>query len=313
MTDTWLITHPDCLQHDTGPGHPERPDRLRAVLRALDDPEFAALHRVEAEAATPDQLARAHDRAYVEELLAAIPTRGYLALDAGDTVVCPASAEAALRAAGALCQAVDAVMDGAARRVFCAVRPPGHHAEYDQAMGFCLFNNVVVGALHARAAHGVQRIAVIDFDVHHGNGTQHLLGRRDGFFYGSTHQAPLFPGTGRRADNRNGALVNVPLPAGCDSDRFREHFHNEIITALVAFEPELIFISAGFDAHRADPLASLALTEDDFAFATEELSCIANYNGQGRLISTLEGGYDLGALTACTRAHVKALMGDSST
>lgn len=308
---TWLITHPAFLAHDTGPGHPERADRLRAVLGALDDPQFAGLHRVEAEAAAPDQLARAHDRAYVDELLAAIPARGYLALDAGDTVICPASGEAALRAAGALCQAVDAVMAGDASRVFCAVRPPGHHAEFDQAMGFCLFNNVVVGALHAQAAHGVQRVAVIDFDVHHGNGTQHLLARRKGFFYGSTHQSPLFPGTGRRTDNRNGALINVPLPAGCDSAQFRERFHNEIITALMAFEPELIFISAGFDGHRADPLASLALTEDDFAFATEELSCIANYACQGRLISTLEGGYDLDALAACTRVHVKALMGEN--
>ncbi len=308
---TWLITHPIFLDHDTGRGHPERADRLRAVLGAFDDPTFAGLRRAEAEAATPDQLARAHDRFYVEEILAAIPASGYLALDAGDTVVSPASGEAALRAAGALCQAVDAVIAGDARRVFCAVRPPGHHAEADRAMGFCLFNNVVVGALHAQA-HGVQRIAVIDFDVHHGNGTQHILARREGFFYGSTHQSPLFPGTGRRTDNRNGALINVPLPAGCDSALFREHFHNEIISALIAFEPELIFISAGFDGHRADPLAGFALTEEDFAFATEELARVANDTCQGRMISTLEGGYDLDALASCARTHVKALMGENS-
>ncbi|MGD8708822.1 MAG: histone deacetylase family protein [Ectothiorhodospiraceae bacterium] len=304
---TWLITHPLFLEHDTGPGHPEAPARLRAILEALEAPEFEALERREAEAATLDQLCLVHLQSYVEETLAFIPREGLRSIDA-DTIVSPASGDAALHAAGAVVQGVDAVMQGEAERVFCAVRPPGHHAERDHAMGFCLFNNVAVGAAHAQRAHSATRVAVVDFDVHHGNGTQAMLGGRDGFFYASTHQSPLFPGTGRRQDNRPNALCNVPLPAGADSEAFRSHFHSEIVSRLIDFDPDIILISAGFDAHRADPLAGLNLTEDDFAWATQELTAVADYCCRGRIVSTLEGGYNLTALARSAAAHVRALM-----
>ncbi|PWG61973.1 histone deacetylase family protein [Sediminicurvatus halobius] len=304
---TWLITHEAGLGHDTGPGHPECPARLEAVLKALEGPAFAALQRHEAEAATPDELRRVHDAAYIEETLAAIPEIGYRHLD-GDTVVCPGSAEAALRAAGAVRQAVDAVMGGAARRAFCAVRPPGHHAEPDRAMGFCLFNNIAVGALHARIAHGVQRVAVVDFDVHHGNGTQAMLGGREGFLYVSTHQHPLFPGTGTRRENRPGNLLNIPMPGGTDSAAYREQFHGQVISALMEFDPELLLISAGFDADAHDPLAGMNLDTDDFAWITEELVAVADYCCGGRVVSSLEGGYNLGALGRGVAAHVSGLL-----
>lgn len=304
---TWLITHEAGLAHDTGPGHPECPARLEAVLAALSAPEFAALERHEAEAAAPDELRRVHAAAYVEETLAAIPQVGYRHMD-GDTVVCPGSGEAALRAAGAVRQAVDAVMQGQARRAFCAVRPPGHHAEPDCAMGFCLFNNVAVGALHARAAHGVQRVAVVDFDVHHGNGTQSMLAGRDGLLYISTHQHPLFPGTGSRRENRPGNLLNIPMPGGTGSEAYREQFHGQVISALMEFDPELLLISAGFDADANDPLAGMNLETEDFAWITEELVAVADYCSGGRIVSTLEGGYDLRALARGTAAHVAGLM-----
>jgi len=304
---TWLITHEAGLGHDTGPGHPECAARLETVLAALEAPRFATLERREAEAAAPDELRRVHAHAYVEETLAAIPEMGYRHLD-GDTVVSPGSGEAALRAAGAVRQAVDAVMAGNARRVFCAVRPPGHHAEPDRSMGFCLFNNVAVGALHARVAHGVQRVAVVDFDVHHGNGTQAMLGGREGFLYVSTHQHPLFPGTGSRRENRPGNLFNLPMPAGTDSAAYREQFHGQVISALMDFDPELLLISAGFDADANDPLAGMNLATDDFAWVTEELVAVADYCCGGRIVSTLEGGYDLGALGRGVAAHVGGLL-----
>jgi len=304
---TWLITHPVFLEHDTGPDHPECADRLRSVLGALEDEAFQTLERHEAEPASIDEIARVHDRAYIERVLGSIPETGYRSLDA-DTVVSPRSGEAALRAAGALRQAVDAVMTNQARRVFCAVRPPGHHAEWNHAMGFCLFNNVAVGAAHARAVHEVPRVAVVDFDVHHGNGTQAILGGKQGYLYASTHQYPLFPGSGSRPENVSGALLNVPLLPGSGSDDFREHFSNEITRELMRFEPDLIMISAGFDAHRNDPLAQLELTEGDFEWATEELVSAADYLCRGRIISTLEGGYNLSALASSVAAHIRALM-----
>ncbi len=304
---TWFITDPVFLQHDTGPGHPECPARLQAVLRALEAPEFSALERHGAEAAAPDQLNQVHDRFYVEEVLAAIPLQGLRSLDP-DTMVSPATGEAALKAAGALCQAVDAVATGAATRAFCAVRPPGHHAEPNRAMGFCLFNNVAVGAAHARRAHNLHHVAVVDFDVHHGNGTQAMLGPRPGFLYISTHQSPLFPGTGSRGENRMGQLLNVPLPPGTGSEAFRQHVTNEVIPALTRFQPDLIMISAGFDAHRDDPLAGMNLEDEDYFWVTEELAAVADYCCQGRMVSTLEGGYDLAALGRSTAQHVRALM-----
>lgn len=304
---TWLITHQACLQHDTGHGHPESTHRLRAILTALDAPAFAALVRREAEAVTREELARVHQPHYIEQILTMIPSSGWRSLDP-DTMISPASGEAALRAAGAVRQAVDAVMSGEATRIFCAVRPPGHHAEPARAMGFCLFNNVAVGAMHARYRYAVRNIAVVDFDVHHGNGTQAMLAGREGFFYASTHQQPLFPNTGRREENRSGALYNIPLPPGAGSEAFRKHFRDEIITALADFQPDLILISAGFDAHESDPLAELKLTDDDYQWVTAELVALADACCDGRIISTLEGGYNLQALARSAARHVTALM-----
>lgn len=304
---TWLITHHACLQHNTGHGHPECADRLRAILKALDAPGFTGLVRREAETATREEIARVHERHYIEQILTMIPTSGWRSLDP-DTMISPGSGEAALRAAGAVRQAVDAVMSGKATRAFCAVRPPGHHAEPARAMGFCLFNNVAVGAMHARCRYAARNIAIVDFDVHHGNGTQAILAGREGFLYASTHQHPLFPNTGRREENRPGALYNIPLPPGAGSETFRKHFQSEIIPAIADFHPDLILISAGFDAHEADPLAELRLTDDDYQWATEALVALADACCRGRIVSTLEGGYNLQALARSVARHVAALM-----
>ncbi len=304
---TWLITHPACLEHDTGPGHPESAERLREVLAALESPEFQFLQRVEAPLATIEQIARVHDRGYVERVLALMPSQGHCPLD-GDTVVSPGSGEAALRAAGAVCHAVDAVASGQATRVFCAVRPPGHHAEYDRPMGFCLFNNVAVAASHARANHGFKRVAIVDFDVHHGNGTEHLFARRPGYLYLSSHQYPLYPGTGARSGDSGPNCYNLPLPPYTGSAEFREGFASELLPVLRDYKPNLIFISAGFDAHRDDPLANLRLTEADFEWVTMEIVNIAREVCDGRVISTLEGGYNIRALARSVAAHVRALM-----
>lgn len=303
----WLITHPSGREHDTGRMHPENINRLPAIEQALSAPEFEALTRVEAERTSHDEIARVHDADYIDRILGMIPTSGQTSID-GDTIVSPGSGEAAVRAAGGARQAVDAVLTGQTKRAFCALRPPGHHAEPDRAMGFCLFNNVAIGAAHARAAHGLERVAIVDFDVHHGNGTQAMFRGREGYFYGSTHQSPLFPGTGRRSDNIPGNLCNVPLADGTGSEVFREHFRDEIMAEVRAFEPQLIMISAGFDAHARDPLAGMELTEADYTWATEELVAAAEDYCQGRIVSVLEGGYDLEALAASTAAHVRALM-----
>ena len=304
---TLLLTHPACLDHDPGEHHPESPARLRAVLAALDAPEFAALDRRDAPTADPEDIARVHPRDFVEAMLAAIPAEGYAGIDA-DTILSPGSGQAALRAAGAAVAAVDAVIAGEARNAFCAVRPPGHHAEPDRAMGFCLFNNVAIGAARARAVHGLARVAVIDFDVHHGNGTQAAFERDRSLFYASTHQSPLYPGTGARGERGVGNIVNVPLPPMSGSAEFRRGVEASILPALDAFAPELVMISAGFDAHRRDPLAQLMLVEDDYTWVTERLLDCAERHAGGRLVSTLEGGYDLPALGASAAAHVRALM-----
>jgi acetoin utilization deacetylase AcuC-like enzyme len=304
---TLLYTHPACLEHDPGRHHPEEPARLRAVLDALADPEFARLERREAPEAELEDLLRVHPRPHVERLLRAVPKSGHVGIDA-DTVLSPASGEAALRAAGAVVAAVDAVAAGEADNAFCAVRPPGHHAEPERAMGFCLFNNIAVGALHARAAHQLHRIAVIDFDVHHGNGTQAAFEDDDGLFYASTHQSPLYPGTGSASETGVGNIVNVPLRPMTGSSHFRAGMREHILPALDAFRPEFLLISAGFDAHRSDPLAQLLLEEADYTWITERLIEIANRHAGGRLVSTLEGGYDLVALGASAAAHVRVLM-----
>ena len=304
---TLLVTHPAFLAHDAGAHHPERPARLEAVLKALDRAEFSGLERRDAPEATLEQIARAHPAAFVEAVLAAMPKTGHISFDA-DTICSAGSKEAVLRACGALVAAVDAVASGEARNAFCAVRPPGHHAEPTRPMGFCIFNNVAVGALHARAAHGLERVAVMDFDVHHGNGTQAMFERDASLFFASTHQSPLYPGTGARSERGVGNIVNVPLPPNAGSQEFRVAMEKEVLPALYAFEPDLLLISAGFDAHRADPLANLNLEDEDYRWATERLLELAEKCCGGRVISSLEGGYDLEALASASAEHVRALM-----
>jgi acetoin utilization deacetylase AcuC-like enzyme len=304
---TFLYTHPACLDHDPGRHHPESPARLRAVLAALDDPEFARLERCEAPEATREDLLRVHPRRHVDGILGAVPQTGHIAIDA-DTVLSPASGEAALRAAGAVVAAVDAVVAKEADNAFCAVRPPGHHAEPQRAMGFCLFNNAAIGALRAREAHGLSRVAVVDFDVHHGNGTQAAFETDGTLFYASTHQYPLYPGTGAASETGVGNVVNVPLRPMAGSSQFRLGVTQRILPALDAFRPELMIVSAGFDAHRSDPLAQLMLEEADYTWVTEKLLEIADRHAAGRLVATLEGGYDLSALAASAAAHIRVLM-----
>ena len=304
---TALFTHSACLGHDTGPGHPERIERLEAIAEALAAPRFDELDRREAPRAGHADLLRVHPAAHVDHVLASVPAEGYGALDA-DTMVSPGSGEAALRAAGAVVAAIDAVMGGEVGNAFCAVRPPGHHAEADRAMGFCLFNNVAVGAHHARAKHGIRRVAVVDFDVHHGNGTQHIFERDAALFYASTHQMPLYPGTGAEDEQGVGNICNAPLPPRAGSDLFRKAMERRVLPALEAFAPELLIVSAGFDAHEADPLAELMLTEADYAWATDALVDVAKKHCLGRLVSALEGGYNLDALARSAAIHVERLM-----
>jgi len=304
---TLLITHDDCLEHETGAYHPERPDRLRAVLKAMEQDDFRGLVREDAPRASLEAMARAHPGNFIPMILEAIPAAALRQIDA-DTVISPGSGEAMQRAAGAVVRAVDAVVKGDVRNAFCAVRPPGHHAESTRAMGFCLVNNVVVGAMHARAVHGQRRVAVVDFDVHHGNGTQEMFWDDAEAFYASTHQYPFYPGTGAsRERGAHGNIVNVPLAAGTASDVFRTRFATELLPALAAFKPDILLISAGFDAHKDDPLAELRLTENDFAWATAGLMDIARDVCGGRVVSVLEGGYNLDALADCATAHVQTL------
>jgi acetoin utilization deacetylase AcuC-like enzyme len=308
---TLLLTHPACLEHDTGYGHPERADRLRAIDDALAAPAFASLQREEAPRAELADIERLHPKAYVEMVRATIPKRDHKWLDP-DTVVSPGSWEAALRATGASIHAVDQLMAGKVDNVFCAVRPPGHHAEPSRAMGFCLFNGVAIAALHARAKHGAERVAVVDFDVHHGNGTQAAFWSDKDLFYGSTHQMPLFPGTGELDETGVGNIFNAPLKAGDDGDEFRAAYQDRILPALDKFAPDLLIVSAGFDAHLKDPLAQLRLLEPDFAWITEQLLEAAAKHCGGKLVATLEGGYDLDALASSASIHVQTLMGAAS-
>ena len=303
-----LITHPACLEHDTGPWHPERPDRLRRVLQALEHPHFSTLLRDLAPLATEEQLLRVHPPEYVQGILSVSPEPGQrVALDA-DTIMSTGSREAALRAAGGAVMAVDAVMEGWAKQVFVAARPPGHHAERDRPMGFCLFANAAIAARHAQARWGLSRVAVVDFDVHHGNGTQDIFQADPTLFYASSHQYPCYPGTGSAEERGVGNIVNAPLPPGSGTAAFREAWEVLILPALEAFRPELLVISAGFDAHKADPLAQLRLEASDFAWLTGELMRLARAQCQGRVVSLLEGGYDLDALAESAAAHVRALM-----
>ncbi|MBP0445939.1 histone deacetylase family protein [Roseomonas sp. SSH11] len=303
-----LLTHPACLRHENGPHHPECPDRLRAVIQALEAQEFSALVRAEAPEASREALLRVHPAAHIDRILALRPGPGELIHLDADTAMNAHSAEAALRAAGAGVEAVDCVMRAEFPRAFCAVRPPGHHAEPGTPMGFCLFSNAAVAARHAQAAHGVERVAVLDFDVHHGNGTQAAFWDEPSLMFASSHQFPLYPGTGDASETGAGNILNVPLAAGTDGPAFRRAWERDILPEVARFAPGLIIISAGFDAHRADPLAGLRLVEEDFAWVTEAICEVANASCGGRVVSMLEGGYDLGALARSTAAHLRALV-----
>jgi len=303
-----IYTHADCLQHDTGPGHAERIDRLRAVLDALKTPPFSAqLSFIDAPLAQNADLLLAHDALYVQAIRAAAPAAGFVPLDP-DTVMSPGSLNAALRAAGAGCAAVDAVMAGQYKTAFCAVRPPGHHATRDQAMGFCLFNNIAIAAFHALNNHHLERVAIVDFDVHHGNGTQDIIEPDKRVLYISTHQSPLFPGTGRTGENEKGHILNLPLPQGTDGETYREIFESAVMPALEQFAPQLLLVSAGFDAHRNDPLAGLQLVEDDYRWIGEQLLTVAEKYCKGRSISFLEGGYNLEFLGSSAVAYLSAFI-----
>jgi acetoin utilization deacetylase AcuC-like enzyme len=305
---TLLITHPASLTHATPPGHPERADRLRAVEQALEDERFAPLSRIDAPLGTLDQVALCHPRAFAEALVAAAPRSGLVQIDA-DTLMSAGTIEAALRGVGGAVHAVDEVMGGRAANAFSAMRPPGHHAESVKAMGFCFFNSAAIAARHAQAAHGAERVAVIDWDVHHGNGTQEIFWDDESVLYASTHEMPLYPGTGAASERgQHGTIVNAPLRAGEGSDEFRDAFESALLPRIDAFQPDLIVISAGFDAHWRDPLANINLKEADFAWATQTLMGLADRHCAGRVVSVLEGGYDLEGLAKSAAAHVQALM-----
>lgn len=305
---TLIFTHPSYEHHDPGAGHPECPERIRTVWRTLDADPFASLARREAQEASLDQLAAVHQRGYIDEVLRSIPTEGLARLDP-DTALSPGSSPAILRAAGAVCDAVDAVVGGEADNAFCAVRPCGHHAEPARAMGFCSFNNIAVGAAHALNAHDINRVAIIDFDVHHGNGTQTTAEADQRMLFASTHQYPFFPGTGAR-EERGGFnnIVNLPMSAGSGSNEFRAAMTDSILPAVEEFAPQLMLISAGFDAHARDPLAQLELSDEDFAWVTRELIALAGRSCGGRIVSALEGGYDMTGLAESCSAHVRELM-----
>ena len=306
---TIVYTHEACLEHRPGSHHPESPERLRAVLRALRSPAFAALEWREAPLGTRAQVELIHNPAFIDEVADLAPAKGYATLDGGDTVMSPGSWEAVMRCVGAACAGVDDVMRGEARNVFCATRPCGHHAEPDRAMGFCIFNQAAIAAVHAFDTYGLKRVAVIDFDVHHGNGTQAAFFNRPELFYASSHQSPFYPGTGAASERGvSNNIVNVPLPRGCNSALFREKTADIILPALREFKPELIIISAGFDAHASDPLAELNLNDDDYRWVTQELVEIAAECCDGRIVSVLEGGYSLEALATSSAVHVQTLL-----
>ncbi len=306
---TFVLSHSSYLDHDTGPGHPERPDRIRAITEALEHERFAALVRADAPGLDRAAILRVHPADYIDAIEAATPLRGRVHLDP-DTVMSAQSFAAIGHCAGAATAAVDEVMRGGVKNAFAAMRPPGHHAGIASPMGFCFFNNAAIAARHAQAVHGAERVAILDFDVHHGNGTQEIFWSDSSVLYASTHQMPLFPGTGGRDEcGEHDNIVNAPLRAGNDGEIFREAMQAVLLPRVNSFRPDLIVISAGFDAHRLDPLGGLDLVEEDFAWATERLMEIAEKHARGRIVSVLEGGYQLDGLARSAAAHVAALMG----
>ncbi|MEP2782280.1 MAG: histone deacetylase family protein [Pseudoruegeria sp.] len=305
---TALYTHASSTQHIMPPGHPEQVARIESILNALNAPMFDGLTRFEAPLATKADVLKLHDPVYVQKLVGAAPVTGTVAIDA-DTHMSPGTLEAAFRAVGANLAAVDLVMQGAAGNAFCALRPPGHHAETTRAMGFCLFGNIALAAQHALTVSGAKRVAVIDFDVHHGNGTQDLLWKESRSLFCSTHQMPLWPGSGARTETgAYGNVLNVPLPPDSTGQGMQAVYEGEILPAVLAFKPDLILISAGFDAHRDDPLANLNWSDEDFHWLTHRICDVADQVCGGRIVSSLEGGYDLAALGRAVAIHVQVLM-----
>jgi acetoin utilization deacetylase AcuC-like enzyme len=307
VVKTLYYSHPDFLLHDTGTGHPECADRLRSIENALAAPEFTSLIRATPPLGTAEQIRLIHPQFHIDAILEAIPEQGQHYWDQ-DTVLSSGSRQAAFRAVGAVCDAVDNVLADKADNAFCAIRPPGHHAEPRLAMGFCLFNNIAIAAAYARHQYQLERIAIVDFDVHHGNGTQAAFYDQPEVLYASSHQMPHYPGTGYPTETGVGNIINVPLAAGDTGVEFRQKYNRIILPALKNFKPDLLLISAGFDAHKDDPLASIMLVEDDFKWITEELMSVADNCCKGRIISVLEGGYNLKALAASVAVHIKTLM-----
>ena len=307
---TLIFSHPDCLEHRPGPHHPESPERQTAVLNALKKDEFDDLLWRDAPMSTKEKALTIHTQKYVDFVERSSPKNGYVPLDGGDTIMSNGSWRGQMRCIGAACAGVDAVMRKEVDNVFCATRPCGHHAEADRAMGFCIFNQAAIAAVHARDTWGLKRVAVVDFDVHHGNGTQNSFWDHPELFYASCHQSPFYPGSGAKYETgTEHNVVNVPLSRGCDSATFRNRIKNEMLPQLRKFAPELIIISAGFDSHYKDPLGGLSLTDDDFYWITQEVMKVAEETGEGRVVSILEGGYSLDGLASGTAAHVRALMG----